>query len=546
MSCGDAVRLFENIPRVRRTLQTLCDVGLDYLTLGQSAPTLSGGEAQRVKLAAELSRPDTGRTLYLLDEPTTGLHFDDLAKLLEVLNRLVDMGNTIVVIEHNLDVVKTADWIIDIGPEAGDGGGRIVVAGTPEDVAAHGQAALRAHLQSQWNNDQSPVAQSTAQPKRKRSTTRKAKATGEPVAATTPPLLRSYTGEALAAVLAAGPHKKRSLYDFAAEVAKREGDLEIRQVGQETDMPWEVDGRRWHTRERVSRSGQPSRWDGRILDRVERFVQKEGVFSPTNWNARTIVEISADRKSDGWFMHAITGETWLLKLKFRVAKNTFGRDDLASKLKLTPLNELPDLPVYGHGPRVRCKNLRGPWQEVQIDLHSLAEVDRPEFWDFVKKAVEGFKKYIERLSQSPEAVMPWTVLGRKWHATRKGFPPGKPVRWDPDLLEQLCDMLAGAAPDGQFLWNNQHVVHFMIKQQKEPWASLYTKKPEGIDLVLTGPKDQFALGRIAGFGAARQVTPRESRDQLKIRFREHGDLRPSELKRFLAEHLASIAIGNGG
>ena len=120
MSCGEAVKLFENIPKIRRPLQMLCDVGLDYVTLGQPAPTLSGGEAQRVKLAAELARPDTGRTLYLLDEPTTGLHFDDLAKLLDVLNRLVDLGNTVVVIEHNLDVIKTADWVIDLGPEAGD------------------------------------------------------------------------------------------------------------------------------------------------------------------------------------------------------------------------------------------------------------------------------------------------------------------------------------------------------------------------------------------------------------------------------------------
>ena len=140
MSGDEALRLFENIPKIRKILQTLVDVGLGYLTLGQPAPTLSGGEAQRVKLAAELSRPDTGQTLYLLDEPTTGLHFDDVAKLLDVLNRLVDLGNTVVVIEHNLDVVKTADWVIDVGPEAGSEGGYVVVAGTPEDVAAHAAA----------------------------------------------------------------------------------------------------------------------------------------------------------------------------------------------------------------------------------------------------------------------------------------------------------------------------------------------------------------------------------------------------------------------
>src|SRR5262249_52755342 len=133
--------VFGNIPKIRRVLQTLADVGLDYLSLGQPAPTLSGGEAQRVKLAAELGRPNTGRTLYLLDEPTTGLHFDDVHKLLEVLNRLVDLGNTVLVVEHNMDVIKTADWIIDLGPEAGDAGGYVVAEGTPEAVANRAEAS---------------------------------------------------------------------------------------------------------------------------------------------------------------------------------------------------------------------------------------------------------------------------------------------------------------------------------------------------------------------------------------------------------------------
>ena len=139
MTIAEAVELFDNIPKIRRILQMLCDVGLDYVALGQPAPTLSGGEAQRVKLAAELSRPDTGQTLYLLDEPTTGLHFDDIAKLLDVLHRLVDLGNTVVVIEHNLDLIKTADWVVDMGPEAGFAGGVIVQTGTPESLAVYAQ-----------------------------------------------------------------------------------------------------------------------------------------------------------------------------------------------------------------------------------------------------------------------------------------------------------------------------------------------------------------------------------------------------------------------
>jgi excinuclease ABC subunit A len=136
MSIEEALHFFENQPRIARILGTLYDVGLGYIRLGQPAPTLSGGEAQRVKLAAELAKRSTGSTFYILDEPTTGLHFEDIRKLLQVLDRLVEAGNTVVVIEHNLDVVKTADWIIDLGPEGGDGGGRIVAEGTPEQVGA--------------------------------------------------------------------------------------------------------------------------------------------------------------------------------------------------------------------------------------------------------------------------------------------------------------------------------------------------------------------------------------------------------------------------
>jgi len=131
----NALLIFENQPSIYRIIKTLDDVGLSYITLGQAATTLSGGEAQRVKLAKELSKRSTGKTLYVLDEPTTGLHFADVQKLLEVLHLLVDKGNTVVVIEHNLDVIKNSDWIIDLGPEGGENGGQIIVEGTPEAVA---------------------------------------------------------------------------------------------------------------------------------------------------------------------------------------------------------------------------------------------------------------------------------------------------------------------------------------------------------------------------------------------------------------------------
>ena len=134
MTVEEALNFFKAVPRIRNILQTLHRVGLDYIHVGQQATTLSGGEAQRVKLAKELCKRATGRTLYILDEPTTGLHFHDVSKLLEVLHELTEQGNSVVVIEHNLEVIKTADWIIDLGPEGGDGGGEIVAQGAPEEI----------------------------------------------------------------------------------------------------------------------------------------------------------------------------------------------------------------------------------------------------------------------------------------------------------------------------------------------------------------------------------------------------------------------------
>jgi excinuclease ABC subunit A len=146
LTVEDAHPFFEAVPMIARKLQTLLDVGLGYVRLGQAATTLSGGEAQRVKLALELSKRETGRTLYILDEPTTGLHFADIEMLLKVLHRLRDEGNTVVVIEHNLDVIKTADWVIDLGPEGGAGGGEIIATGSPEDIAANPKSVTGKYL----------------------------------------------------------------------------------------------------------------------------------------------------------------------------------------------------------------------------------------------------------------------------------------------------------------------------------------------------------------------------------------------------------------
>ena len=413
MTCGEAVELFENIPKIRRILQTLCDVGLDYLTLGQPAPTLSGGEAQRVKLAAELSRPDTGRTLYLLDEPTTGLHFDDLAKLLEVLHRLVDLGNTVVVIEHNLDVIKSADWVIDLGPEAGDEGGTIVAAGTPEEIVAHAEACSDSGKRTE-RQDLLPLAT---------------------------PAKRSRP------VLAAGPYEERKVARLRrGRGQSRTGDLDITEVGRDAKMPWEVDGRRWHTRDRVGRKGEPV-----PLGRPRSWSASSTAF--TNWASsarRTGTPAAwsrspAAKKTDGWFFHAITGETWLLKLKFRVGQEHLQARGTAHRTgRLKTLNEMDDLPIYGNEPRVKCKNLRGPWQEVEM-RRPHARRDRHARVLAVPRAGRRGLHASSPIAwrRSPKTSCPGRSWGRSGTCCARAFRPGKKIRWDVEVLEELFELLHG-------------------------------------------------------------------------------------------------------
>ena len=502
MTCGEAVRLFENIPKIHRILQTLCAVGLDYVSLGQAAPTLSGGEAQRVKLAAELARPDTGRTLYLLDEPTTGLHFDDLKKLLEVLQRLVDVGNTVLLIEHNLDIIKCADWVIDMGPEAGHQGGQVVATGTPEDIVEYADSV-----------------NGTKSKKR----------------------LPSHTGNALKEVVEAGPYKKRPIYrpDENEIISIQDDAVDI---GNSVKMPWESNGPRWHVAERVGRQGEEVRWDGKILERVVDYVQEKGDFGETDWNSRTIVEISAKKKSNGWFFHAITGDAWLLKMKFRVRRGTFKRQELLDQLPLKTLNEMDEVPKYGNQPRVKLVSDRTAWQEVEIRAFTFEEIDTPEFWSFLDQAIASFGERTKRVDMKLEDHTPWSKLGEKWHFMRKGFPPGKKVKWDIDVLEGLKDLLESVAPAGQFLWNNKQVVHLFVPEQKEPWASIQTKKCDAVWLHLTGQKDSITLGQIADLCEEPTITlVDDQREVVRMQFDSADQVHQKPLADILQQHLQSLS-----
>jgi excinuclease ABC subunit A len=404
-----------------------------------------------------------------------------------------------------------------------------VAAGTPEDIVAHARRWQSLHK---------------AQVRKVRKARRDGQVEGEEAVQFMHPAepMRSYTGEVLEPVLAAGPFAQRKTYDFAAELSPRKDDIDITQVGRQTKMPWQVDGCKWHTVDRVGRNGHPCRWDGRVLAEViDRIGGRPDLFSPPDWDHRTIVEIRAAKRSDGWFFHAITGEEWLLKLKFRTARNTFSREELIRRLELKPLNDLPELPLYGTEPRVRSKNLRGPWQEVELRIHSYEEIDRKEFWQFIDQAVAGFARFTEQVQHQSDILQPWKQLGRKWHFARKGFPLGKKILWDAEVLEELFELLSAAAPEAQVLWNNKQVVPVYVPQQKEPWASVQTKKLDAVYLHLAGPKGRFTLGQITELGYnPRLGGGRPDCDVLHLRFRTTGDLTRGNLAAFLKDHLKEV------
>ncbi|MCA9076099.1 MAG: excinuclease ABC subunit A, partial [Planctomycetaceae bacterium] len=512
LSIGQALELFGNIPKVRAPLATLGAIGLDYLTLGQSATTLSGGEAQRVKLAAELCKPNSGRTLYLLDEPTTGLHFDDIAKLLTVLNSLVEAGNTVVVIEHNLDVIKTADWIVDLGPEAGVDGGYIVAQGTPEDVVEYALSQETTDKSRNTNGRKnSQLSTLNSQP------------------------FRSWTGELLAPVLKESARGEVDVFDAKAAAKKQAGDVDIAKVGKDAPLPWKVDGRKWHTQERPARNGKPCKWEGAALASVVDFIEEFEGLKEANWGDPSTVEITAETKvGTGWFFHALTGDEWFVRLYFRVPKGSFDPDDVADSLDLTPVDDIDDIPVYGRGERVKFNNTKGPFQEVAIDVHSLDEIDTQEFRDFVETAIAEYVGQIEQQQQKdPNDLMPWKVLGRKWHTSRKGFAPNKRVAWAASMLETLLNVIEETMPNIVFDWGKKTIVTLQ-STDGIPIGELQTKRRDGVILSLYTEPGQIALGQVSDLGIDPEITShRNAQEAVKLMFKTLKQVKSPKLKKFL-------------
>lgn len=410
MPIGEAVSLFADQPRLAHILQTICDVGLDYITLGQSAPTLSGGEAQRIKLAAELARPDTGRTLYLLDEPTTGLHFNDILKLLNVLQRLVDLGNTVVVIEHNLDVIKIADWVIDIGPEAGARGGTIVAQGTPEAIAAHALVA-----KSAWDK-----AGKNARPDDLPS--------------------RSYTGEFLAPLLEPGLIDAHLQGRAAASIESPKLVLPPKRDLFRTDAR-QSPPMRPSTRTAVSQTIKPLSAQSAGATQVE-----------VMWENRSVGRAAEDRES------------------FATSQSF--------------------------------------------------ETDPPP------------------ASDPRELNQPWKILGMRWHWTAKGFPNNVPPKWPLELAEKTIDALQSIVGVDQVRLQSPAEVCFGQLPSDLPWATLQTKSPACLTLLLLGPPiaiDLELLAKVTIEGTV-EIIDSQKTTRTTLRLNDLKQIRSRNFKSFLINH----------
>ncbi len=431
MTVAQAMDLFASVPKVRRTLAMLDDVGLGYLPLGQSAPTLSGGEAQRIKLAAELSRPSSGRTLYVLDEPTTGLHFDDIHKLLTVLHRLVDLGNTIVCIEHNLDVIKTADWVIDLGPEAGDAGGSIVVEGAPEAVAACDA---------------------------------------------------SHTGRALAPVLAAGPAALREVWD---ERKQRESQADLRKpikLEETARAPWQLNGRQWHLVDRIASSPKRVLWDAKVLEWLVETIEARDGFAPTDWSDRTRIEIRSPEQEVTWFCHFLTGGHDLLDVNFRVPEGTFKEAELERRLGLKTLDERTDLPVYGQWSRVNIRKAQSGWDHIRILPCDMKDLDRRTWKTFIAEAAQAYLRFTEMQSAAVAAVADGVPPDdpRRWHLGQMGMTRAKKAAWTADTLMWLIGQFQKLERKLNVDWSARSLVVLRGGAGAGPVVHIVTNSTQGL------------------------------------------------------------------
>jgi excinuclease ABC subunit A len=273
---------------------------------------------------------------------------------------------------------------------------------------------------------------------------------------------------------------------------------------------------------------------------VEEKIHALGDFADTTWKHPSCVEITGPSKSQGWFFHAHTNMEWLVRLIFRVSKNTFQQAALDAQLGIPTLDETEGIEVYGNQPRVHVANRKGPWQEVWMLVHRLSEIDTPAFQEFLKRAVASFQHNLKRMQTKPEDIMPWKVQGERWHLGDKGFPPGRKLYWDRSLLPRLLELVKAIEPDIEVRWDNRVAITLYVPGVSRAWAQWRTKDPAGLDCRFLGKKGQFNLSHVENIGVRPSVSPKDKGDLLHLVFQHENHVHAQRLKELLSEHLAGF------
>ena len=319
-------------------------------------------------------------------------------------------------------------------------------------------------------------------------------------------------------MLAASKRGAIETFDAAAVAEKKSGDVSIEQLGKSAKLPWEVDGRKWHTQDRIAHTGKPCRWDGQALQLIIDLLEKEKGLAPTNWNDRATIEVRAE-SGLGWFLHARSGGEWLLALCFRVKKGEFNTESLDASLGLKPLDDMNDVEAYGREPRVKARDLKTAWQEVTIKVLKKSEIDTPEFRQFLKQALKSYMSLSKAEAANPEDLMPWKVLGRKWHLMKKGVPATGRGVWDIKIVEQLLPVLESRFEKCDVEYGIRSKINWTRSKGGKPVAELHTKRSDGVDLILYFPTGKVTIGAIAAIGESQDIQPiRDGQDAVRIRF----------------------------
>jgi excinuclease ABC subunit A len=320
------------------------------------------------------------------------------------------------------------------------------------------------------------------------------------------------------------------------------GDIALEAVGKDAQLPWQSDGRRWHAIDRITTTGKPARWEGDILNWLDDEIHNLGEFAETDWSQRTVVEIAAAKKSQGWFFHAHTGMEWFVRLVFRAAKNSFKQEDLDRKLRLAPMHETAELKHYMRESRINVANRKGPWQEVWMLIARKDEIDTPAFRTFLKQAAAAFHKNLGRMDAKIEDVMPWKLNGERWHLGEKGFPPGRRIKWDRAILPRLLTIVKDARNDVEIVWDSRDGILLKVAGIGKAWGRIRTKDSDVLDCRFLGKPGQFNLSRLEGIGQHPSLTAdrADGGEVMQLLFQREEELARKKLKEVLGEHAAGF------